>query len=339
MGKAYLVLESGEVLEGNSFGSKKKVIGQVVFNTNMLGYQEIITDPAYADCLVVITYPLIGACGVNDNDYNSYIGAARGLIIKEYSKTVSNWQATMSLADFMKKKGIVGIEGIDTRYLTRYTVNNSIQKGMITDTKRDIKTLVKKIKQHKENKLYKTVSSSKSYKWTANKSTKKTALVLDYGVTFNLLNWLSSQGFKSKVLCAGTSASAILKEKADLIVLSNGPGNPLEAKEEIENISKLLSKKPIIGFGLGSCFLAIAIGAKVEALKSGHYGFNKAVKNLKDNKVYMTQQDHRFAVNKDSLPKDSEVISINLHDNTLEAFSNKKFKVAGYCYLPTKINV
>ncbi len=339
MKKAYLVLENGEVLEGNSFGAKKEVVGHVVFNTNMMGYQEVITDPAYADCLVVITYPLIGACGVNENDHNSHIGAARGLIIKEYSRTVSNWQASMSLEDFMKKKGIVGIEGVDTRYLTRHVVNSGIQKGMITNTKNNIKSLLKKMRQHKEDRLYKKVSCKKAYNWAANKKAKKTAVVLDYGVTFNLLNWLSEQDFKVKVLPADTISDKILKEKADLIVLSNGPGSPLEAKKEVDNISKLLGEKPIIAFGLGSCFLAIALGAKVEALKSGHYGFNKAIKDLRANKVYITQQDHRFAVNKDSLPKETELISINLHDDTLEAYSNKKFKAAGYCYLPTTINI
>ena len=339
MKKGYLVLENGEVLEGNSFGVKKNVIGHVIFNTNMLGYQEIITDPAYADCLVVITYPLIGACGINENDHNSFTGAARGLIIKEYSRTVSNWQATMTLEDFMKKKGIVGIEGIDTRYLTRCVAKNGIQKGMITNAKNNINSLVKKMKQYKETKMYKKVSSKKAYSWNVNNKAKKTAIVLDYGVTFSLLNWLSAQGFKAKVLPIDITPEQVMKEKADLIVLSNGPGSPFESEKEVKNISKLLGKKPIIGFGLGSCFLAIALGAKAEELKSGHYGFNKAVKDLRANRVCITQQEHRFTVNKDSLPKDTEMISVNLHDDTLEAYENKKVKAAGYYYLPNTINI
>jgi carbamoyl-phosphate synthase small subunit len=183
------------------------------------------------------------------------------------------------------------------------------------------------------------VSCLKAYDCNLNKKAKKTALVLDYGITFNLLNWLSLKGYKIRVLPAKASFDEITKEKADLIVISNGPGNPLDAKNEIEKISKLLSKKPIIGFGLGSCLLGLAMGGETEALKSGHYGFNKAIKDLNINKVYMTQQEHRFVVNKDSLPKNTEIISINLHDNTLEAYANKKIRAAGYYYLPTTINV
>jgi carbamoyl-phosphate synthase small subunit len=339
MKKAYLILENGDVFEGNSFGAKKNAIGHVVFNTNMLGYQEIITDPAYADCLVVITYPLIGACGINDIDYSSSEGAAKGLIIKEYSHTVDNWQATMSLEAFMKKRGIVGIDGIDTRYLTRYTVENGIQKGMITNTKGNIKSLLKKMQDFKQADMYKKVSCKKAYNWQAGKKNKKTALVLDYGVTYSLLNWIDEQGYQAKVFPASTSVDKILKEKADLIVISNGPGSPFEAKNDIERLAKIVGKKPIVAFGLGSCLLAAALGAKNEVLKSGHYGFNKAIKDIKTKKVQITQQEHRFVVNKDSLPKNTEILSLNLHDETLEAFSNKSLRASGYFYLPAKINI
>jgi carbamoyl-phosphate synthase small subunit len=334
MRKVYLILENGEVFAGNSFGAKKEVSGHIIFNTNMMGYQEIITDPVYADCLVVITYPLIGACGINKTDNSSKTGAARALIIKEYSTMVSNWQSVMSLSEFMKKKGIVGIEGIDTRYLTRYIADNGIIRGIITSNKSNKKNLIKKIQQDKDADIYRRVSCKKPYTSKPAKKTKKKAVVLDLGLNFQLLNWLADRGYNSKVVPIKTSAEKILQEKPDIIVLSNGPGNPLEAGREVEKIKKLLGKKRILGFGLGSSILAMAIGAEPELLALPHYGFNKAVKDAASNKVRMTQQEHRYTINTDSLDKDTKMVSYNLHDETLEAYANKKLKAEGYYYLP-----
>jgi carbamoyl-phosphate synthase small subunit len=234
----------------------------------------------------------------------------------------------------MKKRGIVGIEGVDTRYLTRYIADNGIIKGIITSNKSNKKSLIKKMQQSKDADIYRRVSCKKSYTWKPEKKVKKKAVVLDLGLNFQLLNWLAVKGYYSKVMPLKTSAEKIIQEKADIIVLSNGPGNPLGANRETEKVKQLLGKKRILGFGLGSSILAMALGAEPELLALPHYGFNKAIKSVGSNKVQMTQQEHRYTINTDTLDKDTKMISYNLHDETLEAYANKKLKAEGYYYLP-----
>jgi len=331
--KAILALEDGKIFKGESFGAAGERYGEVVFNTSMSGYQEVITDPSYKGQIVAMTYPLIGNYGVNPEDVESRKPFLEGFVVKEYSKAASNWRSTQSLGDYLAKTGVMGIEGVDTRKLTLHIRAAGAMKAVLSTEDLDEKSLVKKAKTSRGLvgvDLVKDVTIDKKYTWPALPLDKKTkavkVAVLDCGVKYNILRELQKNGCEVTVFPARTPAKEILKSGAQGLLLSNGPGDPAAVGYVIETTRELLGKMPIFGICLGQQMLGLAMGGKTFKLKFGHHGANQPVKDLKTGKVAISVQNHGFCVDIDSLnKKEVEITHINLNDNTLEGLRHKKF--------------
>ncbi|HNX81132.1 MAG TPA: glutamine-hydrolyzing carbamoyl-phosphate synthase small subunit [Candidatus Omnitrophota bacterium] len=327
--EAWLVLEDGSLFRGRSFGAAGETRGEVVFNTSMTGYQEIITDPSYKGQIVTMTYPLIGNYGVNNEDVESYRPFVDGFVVKEYSKVVSNWRATQSLGDYLNQHTIIGIEGIDTRALTLRLRQQGALNGVISTIDLDEKSLLQKARNVPSlvgRDLVKEVVVPQAYEW--NKEGTYKVVVLDCGIKYNTLRLLASHGCKVYVVPAVTSAEDILALKPDGLMLSNGPGDPAAVGYVVATVKKLLEKLPIFGICLGQQMLGQAFGGKTYKLKFGHHGGNHPVKDLRTGRVAITVQNHGFCVDIDSLnKKDIEITHINLNDNTLEGIRHKKLPI------------
>jgi len=348
--KAKLVLENGTIFTGESFGTSNETTGEVVFNTSITGYQEILTDPSYSGQIVTMTYPLIGNYGVNIDDLESVKPQVAGFIVKEYSAFPSNFRSTESLGGWLAKYNITGIQGIDTRMLTKMIRSVGAMRGIISSEDLDDKSLLAKVKKSPHMAgldLASRVTTDKSYTWNKidttpfalpaiNSGSKKwNVVVYDYGVKQNILRRLTSYGCKLTVLPAQTPADELLKMNPDGIFLSNGPGDPAAVTYAIENIKKLIGKKPIFGICLGHQLLALALGGKTFKLKFGHRGGNHPVKNLKTGSIEITSQNHGFAVDPDSLdPKSIEITHTNLNDNTNEGFRHRSLPIFSVQYHP-----
>ena len=342
--KARLILSDGTLFEGLSLGAMGTSIGEVVFNTAMMGYQEIITDPSYHFQLVTMTYPQIGNYGVNPKDFESRRIYAAGLIIREYSPVVSHWQATRSLDEYLKYYGVVGISDIDTRQLTRHLRDRGAQMGMITTSDEPFDVLLERIKTGKQlvgRDIAREVTTEESYEWPMDEETSRDhktnfkVAVYDFGVKFSILRALYQQGCKLQIFPASTPADKILAWNPDGIFLSNGPGDPEPVEYAVNTVKSLLGKKPIFGICLGHQILGLALGAKTTKLKFGHHGANHPVKHLLTGAVEITSQNHGFIVDADSLPlNDVEITHINLNDQTLEGFRHKKLPAFSVQYHP-----
>jgi carbamoyl-phosphate synthase small subunit len=348
--KAKLILENGTIFTGESFGAANETTGEVVFNTSITGYQEILTDPSYNGQIVTMTYPLIGNYGVNVDDLESVKPQVAGFIVKEYSAFPSNFRSTESLGDWLSKYNITGIQGIDTRMLTKMIRSVGAMRGIISTEDLDEKSLLVKVKKSPHMAgldLASRVTTDKSYTWNkidttqfalpgTNSSGKKwNVVVYDYGVKQNILRRLTSYGCNLTVVPAQTPANEVLKMNPDGIFLSNGPGDPAAVTYAIENIKELIGKKPIFGICLGHQLLALALGGKTFKLKFGHRGANHPVKNLKTGSIEITSQNHGFAVNPDSLePKSTEITHTNLNDNTNEGFRHRSLPIFSVQYHP-----
>jgi carbamoyl-phosphate synthase small subunit len=336
--KAILLLEDGTVFEGASFGAKGFKCGEVVFNTSMTGYQEILTDPSYHEQIITMTYPLIGNYGTNSEDWESRRIFAAGFIVKENCDYPSNWRNGRSLGDYLKANDIVGLEGIDTRALVKHIRIRGAMRGIISSTELNINTLRKKLEQYPGlvgRDIVKNVTSNKAYDWDKGvvdvlenrqiePEKKYKVVAFDFGIKQNILRLLRSHGCDVHVVPAKTSAEEVLARKPDGVFLSNGPGDPAPVTYAIDTIRKLLEKTPIFGICLGHQLLALALGAKTYKLKFGHRGANHPVKNLRTGKIEITAQNHGFCVDMDSLAgKDVELTHLNLNDNTNEGFRCK----------------
>ena len=342
--KARLILSDGTLFEGLSLGAMGTSIGEVVFNTAMMGYQEIITDPSYHFQLVTMTYPQIGNYGVNPKDFESRRIYAAGLIIREYSPVVSHWQATRSLDEYLKYYGVVGISDIDTRQLTRHLRDRGAQMGMITTSDEPFDVLLERIKTGKQlvgRDIAREVTTEESYEWPMDEETSRDhktnfkVAVYDFGVKFSILRALYQQGCELQIFPASTPADKILTWNPDGIFLSNGPGDPEPVEYAVNTVKSLLGKKPIFGICLGHQILGLALGAKTTKLKFGHHGANHPVKHLLTGAVEITSQNHGFIVDADSLPlNDVEITHINLNDQTLEGFRHKKLPAFSVQYHP-----
>jgi carbamoyl-phosphate synthase small subunit len=349
--KAKLILENGTIFTGTSFGAQGETTGEVVFNTSMTGYQEILTDPSYAGQIVTMTYPLIGNYGVNPDDMESVKPQVAGFVVKEYSAYPSNFRSVESLGDWLKKNSIIGIEGIDTRMLTKILRSSGAMRGIISTESLDDETLLAKVRKSPEMTgwdLAKQVTTKEVYKWNnidktpfALKIQKKPGekrwkvAVYDYGVKHNILRRLTAYGCDLTVLPASYPAEKLLEMQPDGIFLSNGPGDPAAVTYGIENIKKLLGKKPIFGICLGHQLLALALGGRTYKLKFGHRGANHPVKNLLTETIEITSQNHGFAVDPDSLDTGTvEVTHINLNDQTNEGIRHKSLPVFSVQYHP-----
>ncbi|MEI8348944.1 MAG: glutamine-hydrolyzing carbamoyl-phosphate synthase small subunit [Candidatus Omnitrophota bacterium] len=335
---AILALEDGTVFKGKSFGAMGEVCGEVVFNTSMTGYQEIITDPSYKGQIVAMTYPEIGNYGINKDDNESSRPFLEGFVVKECSKIASNWRAKESLGDYFKDNGIVGIEGVDTRALTLRIRNTGAMKAVLATGDVDTRKLLEKAKSSQGLvgvDLVKEVTCPKKYFWPCQKGFLYKVIVLDCGVKYNILRKLAECRCHVAVVPAHTPASEIINMNPDGLLLSNGPGDPAAVTYAIDTTRKLLGKIPIFGICLGQQILGLALGGQTYKLKFGHHGANHPVKDLKTGKVLITVQNHGFCVDVDSLPKkEIEITHMNLNDGTLEGLRHKKLPVFSVQFHP-----
>lgn len=321
---ALLVLSNGKIFRGSVFGSTGETIGEVCFNTSMTGYQEILTDPSYCGQIVTMTYPHIGNYGVNPDDIESDRIQVAGFVVREASDHPSNFRSRQSLPDYLREQNIVGIQGIDTRALTRVIRDEGAMNGIISSVDPDPDSLLEKVHEAPGmtgQDLAQVVTCKSPKKWSSASGTVRYKVVaLDFGIKHNILRQLAGQGCEITILPAQTAAADILALNPHGIFLSNGPGDPEPVTYAIETVKNLLGKKPMFGICLGHQIMALALGAKTYKLKFGHRGGNHPVKNLLTGKVEITAQNHGFAVDAESLPADAEVTHWNLNDNTLEGF-------------------
>jgi carbamoyl-phosphate synthase small subunit len=336
--KAILVLEDGRTFRGQSFGADGECFGEMVFNTSMSGYQEILTDPSYAGQIVCMTYPLIGNYGVNEEDTESRRPWVEGFVVKEASKIASSWRSTETLDAYLKRYKIVGIEHIDTRALVRHIRDKGAMRAGISSVNSDEKSLLKKILDSPEminRELASAVTTGKIYEFQAQGEQKFHIVALDFGVKTNSLRKFAKFGCKVTVVPAQTSAEEILALKPDGIFLSNGPGDPSSMKAIVEEIKKLTETRiPMFGICLGHQILGQVFGGRTYKLKFGHRGGNQPVMNLTTRKVEITAHNHGFAVSAESLPEDVEVTHINLNDNTVAGLRHKTLPVFSVQYHP-----
>ncbi|MGD2295787.1 MAG: glutamine-hydrolyzing carbamoyl-phosphate synthase small subunit [Candidatus Aminicenantes bacterium] len=335
---AYLVLENGTLFTGQSIGTNGSTEGEIVFNTSMTGYQEILTDPSYNGQIVTMTYPLIGNYGCNPEDVESRKPWVEGFVIKELAALPSNWRKQETLVDFLKKHKIVAIQGVDTRKLTKIIRSGGAQRALITTQNEDIKSLQKRVKKIPSiigADLASEVTAEKPYRWregiygwpkgySNRKKFKYFVVAYDFGIKRNILRSLVSNHIDVLVVPARTSSEEVLKMKPDGVLLSNGPGDPAPIEYAIENIRNLIDRIPIFGICLGHQLLALALGGKTFKLKFGHRGANHPVKNLETGAIEITSQNHGFAVDIDSLKGRAKLTHLNLNDMTSEGLSIKE---------------
>jgi len=342
---AILALADGTKFRGTSIGVKGSVVGEVVFNTSMTGYQEILTDPSYTEQIITFTYPHIGNTGINLEDMESKKVCAKGLIIRDLPIAYSNFRATMSLSNYLKEQKIVGISGIDTRALTQHLRVNGAQSGCIMAGAIDEAEAIKKAKSFKGiagMDLASIVSTSKKYipkegEWELGLGYQKVSkfkfhvVVYDYGIKRNILRMLTSRGCKVTVVPAKLSAKEVLALKPDGVFLSNGPGDPEPCDYAINNIKIIMKRKlPLFGICLGHQLLALASGAKTSKMKFGHHGANHPVQDIKTGRVFITSQNHGFTVDSSSLPKVLKATHVSLFDKTLQGISRVDIPAFGF---------
>jgi carbamoyl-phosphate synthase small subunit len=361
--KAFLALAGGCYFEGLAFGAEGEAVGEVVFNTSMTGYQEILTDPSYEGQLVAMTYPQIGNVGVNPEDVESRRPYTKGFIVKDYTARPSNWRAAQPLHEYMKQHGIVGIHGVDTRALVRHLRDHGSQEGVITTVDSNSADAIAKAKASPGlvgRDLVKHVTCAEPYDWNegnwelgggynkrvASKSARRgkkaasfqspafSVIAYDFGIKYNILRNLAESGCRVKVVPAGTAAEDVLAMDPDGIFLSNGPGDPDAVPYAKYNVQKLIGKKPIFGICLGHQIMGLALGGKTYKLKFGHHGGNQPVMDMTTRKVEITAQNHGFAVDADSLPAAVAVTHLNLNDNTVEGLAHKELPIFSVQYHP-----
>jgi carbamoyl-phosphate synthase small subunit len=348
MKKAILALADGLVFEGISFGAEGETSGEVVFNTSMTGYQEILTDPSYKGQIVTMTYTQIGNYGVNDEDVESAKPYAEGFIVKEYLDIPSNWRMKKSLHQYLKEHGIVGIQGIDTRALTRHLRDFGAQPGVISTKDMSPESLVAKAKALPKMSgldLAKEVTCKEPYTWNEGDwnlgtgygkkpASKYKVVAYDYGIKRNILRLLTSAGCDVTVVPATMPAEKVLAMNPDGVFLSNGPGDPEPVTYAIENIKKILGKKPVFGICLGQQLLGLALGGRTYKLKFGHHGGNQPIMDLTTRKVEIAAENHGFAVDMETVKDKVVMTHINLNDKTCEGFQHKTLPAFSVQYHP-----
>lgn len=349
--KAVLVLEDGFALEGQSFTGDFETGGEVIFTTGMTGYQEVLTDPSYTGQMVCMTYPLMGNYGITAEDMESAGIHAEAFLVKECCKEPSNWRSTMSLPDFLMKHGTPGVEGLDTRALTRHLRLNGAMRGIISTRELDKEALREKalgLPTMKGRNLVPRVAATAPYAWYDNapqpaslgpdgsyawRGTGLPLVVYDYGIKWNILRHLVAAGFEPLVVPPGFSPQAVRATGARAVFLSNGPGDPATLGEEIAIVRELCRDMPVTGICLGHQIIGHALGAHTEKLKFGHHGCNHPVKDLTTGKIEISSQNHGFHVVLDGVA-DVEATHVNLNDHTLEGLRHTKLPIMSLQYHP-----
>ena len=336
--KVILVLEDGRSFTGESFGADGEAFGEMVFNTSMSGYQEILTDPSYAGQVGCMTYPLIGNYGTNETDVESRRPWAEGFVVREASRIASNFHSTMSIQDYLKTNNIVGIEHIDTRALVRHIRDKGAMRVGLSTVDLDAESLLKKVLGSPEmanRELASSVTVDDSYDYPSVIDEKYHIVAYDFGVKTNSLREFAKFGCRVTVVPAETSAADAMALKPDGIFLSNGPGDPASMTAVVEEIKKLTaSETPMFGICLGHQLIGEAFGGSTYKLKFGHRGGNQPIKDLTTGKIEITAHNHGFAVDADSLPADVEITHINLNDHTVAGLRHKKLPVFSVQYHP-----
>ena len=356
--QAWLALEDGTVYQGEAFGATGEKTGEVVFNTGMAGYQEILTDPSYKGQIVTMTYPLIGNYGVNPEDFESLRPHVEGFVVREYQPYPSNWRSTESLDSFLVRFGVIGISGVDTRALTRRLRVQGVMKGVITTEESTAGSLVARARNSPGlvgRDLVKEVTTPTAYRWNRGSAEQIDCselspeavwgafdeqngcrvILMDFGAKLNIIKSLAALGCRVLVVPARFTASEILRLEPDGIMLSNGPGDPDALDYAIRELKQLIGQKPIFGICLGHQLLGLALGGRSFKLKFGHRGSNQPVMRLETDKVEITSQNHGFAIDADSLdPEKIALTHINLNDRTLEGLRHREFPIFCVQYHP-----
>ena len=349
--KAILVLEDGSVYEGHSFGAETTAYGEVVFSTSMTGYQEMLTDPSYAGQILVPTYPLIGNYGINESDFESRQIQVRGFAVREYCSRPSHWQSTRTLHEFLLAYGIPGISGIDTRALTRRLRSSGVMTGILSSemTAEEALKELKSLPKYDFTDFVHQVSTEKAYEWQSNTPATVTLpslslrgasaakqslkiLVIDYGLKYNILRILSQLGCQANAVPCTTSAKDVLALNPDGILLSPGPGDPALLDDITDTVKELIGRKPIMGICLGHQLIGKALGAQTFKLKFGHRGGNHPVRDLATGRVYITAQNHGYAIDADTLKGGLEVSHVNLNDGTVEGLHHRDLPILSIQY-------
>ena len=338
MKKAMIYLEDGATFMGQSLAATGETAGEFVFNTSLTGYQEVLTDPSYAGQIVVMTYPLIGNYGINNEDVESTKIQVSGFVVKEFCRTPSNFRATQSLIDYLNENKIMAIEGVDTRALTRHLRLFGAMKGMVSTEDFDKKSLEAKLKKVPSMvgcDLVKDVTTKEKYIWEAPQKPSFKVAAIDCGIKLNILRILTSLGCQVHVFPARATAKDIKAIGADGLFISNGPGDPAAVPYVIKTVREFFGELPIFGICLGHQILGLALGGKTYKLKFGHHGANHPVKDLILNRIGITSQNHGFCVDINSLDqKDVEITHVNLNDHTVEGLRHKKYPLFAIQYHP-----
>ncbi|HEX3043803.1 MAG TPA: glutamine-hydrolyzing carbamoyl-phosphate synthase small subunit [Bacillota bacterium] len=335
MKQARLVLEDGAVFYGSSFGAEGEIGGEVVFNTGMTGYQEILTDPSYSGQMITMTYPLIGNYGINSDDNESTHPYARGFIVKEYCETPSNWRAKLTIDQFLKDHQVHGLAGIDTRALTKRLRSHGTMRGIITTSQDPDEVILQRVKAVHDLSGQDFVKQASTQKIYSEGAGPKHVVLVDFGAKGNIIRCLAQHGCRVTVVPCDTESGAILKLKPDGLMLSNGPGDPLDVPYAVKMARQLFGKLPIFGICLGHQIIGLALGGQTYKLKFGHRGGNHPVKNLLTGEVTITSQNHGFAVRAESLNPDEVMVShLNVNDRTVEGLVHRTLPVFSVQYHP-----